>query len=95
MADFHQFLKISLMKFIIIGPAYIRGGQEGWGIRCWWQRLKQRSKKTQMVEFRVAMKFTCIHKWAIFPISLDRRILTMEAILILCTVKLEPSIATI
>ena len=48
------------MEFVNIGPAYIRGwvgGALGWG--GWWQKLKQRSKMTQIVEFRLAM--TCIH----------------------------------
>ena len=46
------------MEFISIVPVYIRGwvgGAQGWG--GWWQKLKQRRKKTQIVEFRVAM--TC------------------------------------
>ena len=47
------------MEFINIGPVYIRkwvGGAQGWG--GWWQRLKQRNKMTQIVEFRVAMIYT-------------------------------------
>ena len=48
------------MEFINIGPVYIRGwvgGARGWG--GWWQKLNQRRKKTQIVEFRVDM--TCIY----------------------------------
>ena len=55
MADLLPILDF-FVKFINIGQAYIRGGsegREGWG--GWWQRLKQRSKITQIVEFRVAM----------------------------------------
>ena len=50
---------IFFMEFINIGPVYIRGWV-GWGE--WWQKLKQRRKKTQIVEFRVAMTCTCTHK---------------------------------
>ena len=67
MADFCQFLTIFFMEFINIGPAYIRewvGGERGWG--GWWKKLKQRSKMTQIVEFRVAMTCTCTHKGSIF-----------------------------
>ena len=32
----------------------------------WLERLKQRSKKTQMVEFRVEMAFTCTQKGQYF-----------------------------
>ena len=63
MAGFHQFFTIFLMDFIYIGPVYIRewvGGARGWGGR--WQKLNQRRKKTQIVEFRVAMMCTCTHK---------------------------------
>ena len=51
------------MEFIYIGPVYIRrwaGGVRGWG--GLWQKLKQRRKKTQIVEFTVAMTCTCTHK---------------------------------
>ena len=41
------------MEFINIGPAYIRGWVGGvWGWDGQWQRLKQSSKKTNIVEFR-------------------------------------------
>ena len=41
------------MEFINIRPAYIRGWVGGvWEWSGWWQKLKQRSKKTQIVEFR-------------------------------------------
>ena len=55
------------MEFVNIGLAYIRGwmgGAQGWG--GWWKKLKQRRKKTQIVEFRVAMTCTCTHKRPIF-----------------------------
>ena len=42
------------MEFITIGPVYIRGWSGGalrWG--GWWKKLKQRSKKIQILEFRV------------------------------------------
>ena len=50
-------------NFINIRLAYIRGwaGWE-WGWGGWWQRLKQRNKKTQIVEFRVVLISTCTHK---------------------------------
>ena len=45
-----------------IGPVYIRGWVGGaWGWGGWWQKLNQRRKKTQIVEFRVAMTCTCTH----------------------------------
>ena len=70
------------MKIITIGPVYIRGwaeGIQGW-IGCW-QKLKQRSKKTQIIEFKVAMMSACIPQRAnIIIIFLDRRTLTVEAI---------------
>ena len=55
------------MEFINIEPVYIRGwagGAQGWG--GWWQKLNQRRKKTQIVEFKVAMMCTCTHKGPIF-----------------------------
>ena len=68
MADFHYFYIIFFMEFIIIGPASIKGGwvgeMQGWS--GWWQRLKQKSKMTQIVEFRMAMMSTCTHKGPIF-----------------------------
>ena len=59
-AVFYDFL----MEFINVGPVYIRGWARGWG--GWWQKLNQRRKKTQIVEFRVAMTCTCTHKRPIF-----------------------------
>ena len=54
MADFHQFFMIFSLNALIY-LAYIyegwAGSQQGWG--GWQQRLKQRSKMTQMVEFIV------------------------------------------
>ena len=67
MAGVRQFLTIFLMKFINIGPVYIRGwegGARGWD-GCW-QKLNQRRKKTQIVESRVAMTCRCTHKGPIF-----------------------------
>ena len=67
MAGFRQFSTIFLMEFINIGPVYIRGWEGGarkWG--GWWQKLIQRRNKTQRVEFRVAMTYTCTHKGPIF-----------------------------
>ena len=52
-------------------------GWEGHG-GGWWQNLKQRKKKTQIVEFRVAMTSKCTHKGPIQ--GLDRRALTVGAI---------------
>ena len=67
MAGFCQFFMIFLMEFINIGPEYIRGWVGGaWGWGGWWQKLNQRRKKTQIVELRVAMTCTCIHKGPIF-----------------------------
>ena len=55
------------MEFINIGPVYIRGWAGGvWGWGGWGKKLNQRRKKTQTVEFRVAMKNTCTHKGPIF-----------------------------
>ena len=62
MAGFCQFFTIFLMEFINIGPVYIRrwaGGARGWG--GWWQKLNQRRKKTQIVEFRVTMTCSRVH----------------------------------
>ena len=67
MAVFRQFFKIFLMEFINIGPVYSRGWAGGaWEWGGWWQKLNQRRKKTQIVEFRVAMTCTCTHKGPIF-----------------------------
>ena len=57
-----------------VGPAYIRGG--------WWQKLKQRSKMTQIIGFRVAMTCTCTHKGPIFhyKVQTDVYCITMGAI---------------
>ena len=70
------------MEFINIGPVYIRDETGGaWMCGGWLERLKQRSKKTQMVEFRVAMAFTCTQKRANIPLQgLDRRVLTVGGI---------------
>ena len=62
MAGFYQFFTIFLIEFINIA-VYIRG----WVgvvqvLGGWWQKLKQRSKMIQIVEFRVAMTCTCTHK---------------------------------
>ena len=62
MADFYQFLVIfhGLHQYILGQLIIIRrwvGRAWEWG--GWWQRLKQRSKITQMVEFRVAVMSTC------------------------------------
>ena len=67
MAGFRQFLKVFLKEFINIKAVYIRGwagGARGWG--GWWQKLNQRRKKTQIVEFRVDMTCTCTDKGPIF-----------------------------
>ena len=53
------------MEIITIGPVYIGDGQkeqlQGWVEH--WQKLTQRSKKTQIVEFGVAMTMcACTHK---------------------------------
>ena len=67
MAGFRQFFTIFLMEFINIGSVYIRGWVGGaWGWGGWWQKLKQRRNKTQIVEFSVAMMCTCTHKAPIF-----------------------------
>ena len=52
MAGFRQFFTIFFMEFINVGSVYIRGWAgkaRGWG--GWWQKLNQRRKKTQIVEF--------------------------------------------
>ena len=57
------------MKFINIGPACIRGWvRAAWGWGAWWQKLKQRSKMTQIeiVEFKLVMISTCINEEPIF-----------------------------
>ena len=77
MAGFRQFLTIFLMEFINIGPVYIRGwveGVRGWG--GWWQNHNQRRKKTQIVEFRVAMTCTCTHKGPIYFTTRPRQTCT-------------------
>ena len=40
----------------------VRVDKKGLGWGGWWQRLKQRSKTTQIVEFRVAMMSTSTHE---------------------------------
>ena len=55
------------MEFINFRPVYIMewvGGAQGWG--GWWKKLKQISKMTQIIGFRVAMTCTCTHKGSIF-----------------------------
>ena len=56
------------------------GGVRGWG--WWWQKLNQRRKKTQMVEFRVATYDMYMHPQRTnIPLQgLDRRALTVGAI---------------
>ena len=53
-----------IMKFINIAPVYIRSGghRVGWVVA----KAKQRRKKTQIVEFRVAVMGICTHKGPIF-----------------------------
>ena len=64
---FYQFLIIFFIEFINIGLVYIRRWVRGlWGWGGWWQKLKQRSKMAQMVEFWVVMPSTCIHKGSVF-----------------------------
>ena len=61
------FASFSWNSLILGQHNYIKGwvgGKQVWG--GWWQRLKQRSKKTQIVEFRVAITCTCTHKGPIF-----------------------------
>ena len=67
------------MEFIIIRPAYIRGwAGVGWGWGGWWLNLKQRGKKTQIVEFRVAIDvYMQPQKVNIPPQGLDRCALTV------------------
>ena len=68
------------MKFINIGPVYLRCRWEG--NRVGW--LKQRSKIAQMVEFRVAMQWKSVHMHPqiviIPPQALDKHVLTVKAI---------------
>ena len=62
---------------------YIKGWTGGmWGWGRWWQKLKQRSKMTQIVEFRVAMTCTYMYlKRTNIPLQgLDRHALTVGAI---------------
>ena len=67
MAGFQQLFYDFFMEFINIGPVYIRRWVRGaqWLVG-WWQKLNQKGKKTQIVEFRVAMMCTCTHKGPIF-----------------------------
>ena len=83
MVDFCQFLMICFMEIIAIRPMYISGwveGTQGWG-GCW-QKLKQRSNMTHIVEFRVAMMCICTHKGLIvhYIQGLDRCALTVVPI---------------
>ena len=68
MTGFHQFFMIVFLEFNYTGPKYIRWwmGGRGVGVGGWWQKLKQSSKMTQIVEFRVAMMCTYIHKGPVF-----------------------------
>ena len=54
------------MECITIGLEHIRGYGKGKGWGGKWQRLKQRSKTTQMVEFRVVIMFPCTNNGPIF-----------------------------
>ena len=45
-------------------------GARGWG--GWWKKLKQRNKKIQIVEFRVAMISTRTHNGPIFHYKAQR-----------------------
>ena len=65
MADFHQVLIFS-WNASILDSIYMGMGGKGMGWGGWWQRLKQRSKTTQIVECRVAMMFICTHNGPIF-----------------------------
>ena len=79
MVGFRQFFMIFFMEFINIAPVDIRGWVGGaWGWHGWWQKLNQRRKKKQIVEFRIAMTCTCTHKGPLQ--GLDRRALTLGAI---------------
>ena len=74
---------IFFMECINIGPMYIRGwaeGARGWD--GWWQKLNQRRRKTQIVEFRVATYDVYMHpQRANIPLQgLDRRALIVGAI---------------
>ena len=56
------------------------GMSKAWRWGGWWQRLKQRSKMTQTVEFRVGVTFTWPTR-AIIPLQgLDRHILTVGVV---------------
>ena len=74
MAGFWQFFMIFSWNSLILGQCILGGG--------WWQKINQRRKKTQTVEFRVAMTRTCTDKGPIFHYKayIDRRALTVGAI---------------
>ena len=75
MAGFHQFFMIFSWNSLILGQYILgvggrgagvgwAGGVQGWG--GWWQKLRQRRNKTQIVEFRVVVTCTCTHKGPTF-----------------------------
>ena len=86
MAGFRQIFMTFFMEFINIGPVYIRGwvgGVQGWGE--WWQKLNQRRKKTQIVEFRVANDVYMHPQRGNIPLQgLDRCALTVHGNHIRC-----------
>ena len=88
MAGFWQFFMIFSWNSLILGQCILGGG--------WWQKINQRRKKTQTLEFRVAMTRTCTHKGPIFHYKayIDRRALTVGAISG-PTANLEPSFGAI
>ena len=74
MAGFRQFFTIFSWNSLILGQCILGGG--------WWQKLNQRRKKTQIVEFRVASYDKYIHpQRANIPLQgLDRHALIVGAI---------------
>ena len=67
MAGFWQFFMIFSWNSLILGQYILGGGREGrrGGVGGGKSLIKE-EKKTQIVEFRVAMMCTCTHKGSIF-----------------------------
>ena len=57
---------VFFMEFITTGLAYISGVRKGYGAGWVVTKVKTNKKRTQIVEFRMAMMYTCTHKGPIF-----------------------------
>ena len=62
MADFHQFFTIFSWNSLILGQCILGGGQEGREGGVGGGKNLNKKEKTQIIEFRVVMMCTCIHK---------------------------------